>query len=59
MNSIMAALDIRATPAGAALTSAFEKSGPIRQKGLLARLDGLRNRASGRALDLPAGAWRA
>jgi hypothetical protein len=43
MNSIMAALDIRATPAGAALTSAFEKSGPIRQKGLLARLDGLRN----------------
>jgi hypothetical protein len=43
VTSRIASLDVRASPAGVALTRAYESSGPVRRKGMLARLDGLTN----------------
>jgi hypothetical protein len=41
--ALVEALDVRASDAGADLTRAYERAGPLQRKNMLARLDGLTN----------------
>lgn len=43
VRALVEALDVRASDAGADLTRAYERAGPLQRKNMLARLDGLTN----------------